>query len=116
MIDDEIVYWKQKTEIYEKHPLESMIVVTKEKEVMSWQPIETAPKDEWILCYEPNKGFTGGHCYVCKWAYDNQFWYDKISDILFIKEGEDYTVKYLTCVPTHWMPLPEPPEESISQH
>ena len=80
-----------------------------------WNPIATAPKDQWILCYQPrNKGFTDGHCYVCKWAYNDQFWYDKVSDILFIKEGEDYTVRYLTCVPTHWMPLPEYPSDWTS--
>ena len=80
-----------------------------------WQPIETAPKDKWILVYQPNGEhngikFTGGHCYVCKWAYDNQFWYDKTSNILYEPTPKEKVVTYLTCVPTHWMPLPEPPK------
>jgi hypothetical protein len=82
-----------------------------EPDVDGWKPIETAPKNEWILAYQSNgTGFTGGHCYVCQWAYDDQFWYDKTSNILEIKRLEDKVTTYLTCVPTHWMPLPEPPK------
>ena len=33
MIDDEIEYWKQKTEVYEKHPLESMIASKYREEI-----------------------------------------------------------------------------------
>ena len=77
---------------------------------MTWQPIETAPKtDEWILCYgqacdedgdDPRiftacwtnwrngKTLKGGH-----WQFA---WFD----------GGYYG----RCEPTHWMPLPEPPE------
>ena len=80
-----------------------------------WQPIETAPKDEWILVYQAHGQhggmvFTGGHCYVVKWAYGNEFWYDKSSNILEIQDMKDHATTYFTCVPTHWMPLPEPPE------
>ena len=80
-----------------------------------WQPIETAPKDEWILTYQAHGQhggtvFTGGHCYVAKWAYGNEFWYDKSSNILEIQDMKDHATTYFTCVPTHWMPLPAPPE------
>ena len=80
-----------------------------------WKPIETAPKDQWILAYRPNGShggieFKGGHCFVCCWAYDDQFWYDKTSNSLEVAKLEDVVVKYLTCVPSHWMPLPASPE------
>ena len=79
-----------------------------------WQLIETAPKDEWILTYQANGErdgivFTGGHCYVAKWAYGNQFWYDKSSNILDIPDTKNHVATYFTCVPSHLMPLPEPP-------
>ena len=81
-----------------------------------WQPIETAPKDEWILVYQAHGQhggmvFTGGHCYVAKWAYGNEFWYDKSSNILEIQDMKDHATTYFTCVPTHWMPLPLPPKK-----
>ena len=81
-----------------------------------WQPIETAPKDEWILTYQAHGQhggtvFTGGHCYVAKWAYGNEFWYDKSSNIFEIQDMKDHATTYFTCVPTHWMPLPPPPKK-----
>ena len=59
-----------------------------------WQPIETAPKNEWVLVHEP-----GWHLMVAKWVYDDQWWYAKSDDGV-----------YLTCRPTYWMELPEPPK------
>ena len=84
--------------------------------LLEWQPIETAPKDEWILTYQAHGQhggtmFTGGHCYVAKWAYGNEFWYDKSSNILEIQDMKDHALTYFTCVPTHWMPLPPPPKK-----
>lgn len=55
-----------------------------------WQPIETAPKDEWFLCCE----YHGPEFYIirpCVWVVNG--WHtggDEIS-------------------PTHWKPIPEPP-------
>ena len=61
---------------------------------MKWQPIETAPKDGTaILVYTCNEGF-----YVV--SYDDIFsapWRVRNDEGL----NEDQ--------PTHWMPLPEPP-------
>jgi len=81
-----------------------------------WQPIDTAPKDEWVLAYQPNgqhggMTFTGGHCYVCRWAYKNEFWYDKTSNVLQEPPPSEKVVTYFTCTPTHWMPLPAPPKK-----
>lgn len=85
---------------------------------MTWQPIETAPKDQWILAYQPHgiaagKVFMGGRCYVCKWAYMDEYWYDKSSNVLERKSHEETVTTYHTCTPTHWMPLPEPPKEGL---
>ena len=60
-----------------------------------WQPIETAPKDKTLIVYQER-------CPVmmAKWARseqdDDDLWY-----------GPDF---YLIW-PTHWMPLPEQPQE-----
>ena len=56
-----------------------------------WQPIETCPKDEWVLVCEP-----GWHLMVAKWIYADQWQYAQIDDPKF----------YLSCRPTHWMMLP----------
>jgi len=82
---------------------------------MVWQPIEAAPKDRWILAYQPHgmfagKFYTGGHWYVCKWAAMDEFWYDKSTNVLEIQPGEEVVTTFHTCIPTHWMPLPEPPK------
>lgn len=56
-----------------------------------WQPIETAPKDAHeILVYED------GEMSITYWNKYAECWdYDVVCD----------------SKPTHWMPLPEPPEE-----
>ena len=61
---------------------------------MSWQPIETAPKDgtEVLLC-EP---LSGGYHFIVVGAFWRQL--DWIT-------GGGRQVD-----PTHWMPLPAPPE------
>lgn len=60
---------------------------------MTWQPIETAPKDGSFIIYGPSIGVI---CEVENWL-DTQF-------ACFFSEsyGRIYN-------PTHWMPLPEPP-------
>jgi len=65
---------------------------------MKWQPIETAPKDGTrYLIFQP---YGGGFdiyeaCYVGGYESGN-VWFSKGRDV--------YN-------PTHWMPLPPPPEE-----
>lgn len=60
---------------------------------MSWQPIETAPKDVTvILVYDYMPGSLAYR--ICYW--DEKYWKDYSSG--------------LVIRPTHWMPLPEPPK------
>lgn len=62
-----------------------------------WMPIESAPKDGTrILAYE--KRLDGDHQYS---PYDVVFW----------DETDWYAPCHIyTTYPTHWMPLPEPPQ------
>lgn len=58
-----------------------------------WQPIETAPKDGTkILAF--NKW---GEYGVAEWVESQQCWFAGYDDF---------------TAPTHWMPLPEPPEDN----
>jgi len=61
-----------------------------------WYPIETAPMDQYIQVYEPKipPHVMSAICDIsgCSFGWVNG------------------TV--LSCNPTHWMPLPEPPENS----
>lgn len=63
---------------------------------MNWQPIETAPKDGTNIIITDGCG-----CYsVVSWANYWAIW-------LFPGYGDSDNEFYY---PTHWMPLPEPPE------
>lgn len=71
---------------------------------MEWQPIETAPMDgTYILIYQHNKMYADYEhtIYVAKYRTDylnNPEWVEAM--------GEEY----ICFDPTHWMPLPKPPE------
>ena len=76
-----------------------------------WQPIHTAPKDQWVLTYDlvgvvPSNQ---SRFVVAKWAYDDQWWYDVVLTRTD-DEYENWIKEYLTCCPVYWMPLPEPPK------
>lgn len=64
-----------------------------------WQPIETAPKklawNEYIL------GSDGSRSFAMEWVEDDNCWADVWDRI----DGE-----YHERFPTHWMPLPDPPQ------
>lgn len=65
---------------------------------MSWLPIETAPRDEnSILIATPERGVTLG-----RWNVAYEQW--EIINMNFHKPEADFY-----DVPTHWMPLPNPP-------
>jgi hypothetical protein len=69
-----------------------------------WRPITTAPKDGTaILIWPAQSALTGStECmiisYVVRWHDWKEAWIEA--------SGEEYD----TFHPTHWMPLPEPPE------
>jgi hypothetical protein len=58
---------------------------------ITWQPIETAPLDEWVLVYAaPAHGLDGFIC-TARYHSDGGWCVDELRHT------------------THWMPLPEPP-------
>lgn len=66
-----------------------------------WQPIETAPQDGRSIMLWISAGETRAHCFApVSITAGGQWWDDSTGDqIKPIKEA------------THWMPLPEPPEQ-----
>ena len=78
----------------------------------AWQDISTAPKDESIIIYHPKAG-------SCEGLYESKTgrWY--ILDGTNLKEYSHYysdfmedlpCLTYLLTPPSHWQPLPEPPQ------
>lgn len=69
---------------------------------MTWQPIETAPKDGthvdlWVKWWRPDTDtFTGARCPDCMWFVTSKQWSSEHS----MRVGKF----------THWMPIPDPPK------
>lgn len=67
---------------------------------INWQPIGTAPKDAWVLVYAPDSDSEYNECVGVSMLYTTpqgqEFWPSFREDRVEIS-------------PTHWMPLPEPP-------
>lgn len=77
------------------------------RKVSAWQPIETAPKDGLkVLVYDESFGLPQK-----AWFGKDQF-NEEYEGWLF-GDGDDYSCgMYFTPInPTHWMPLPKPPQE-----
>jgi hypothetical protein len=79
---------------------------------MTWQPIETAPKDRPVLLWRSDADVTEGGAISIgvmgatgKWAAMTDG--DLIDEI---KSGSTWT--YIDG-PTHWMPLPAPPANPV---
>jgi hypothetical protein len=78
-----------------------------------WQPIKTAPKDgDSILVYcqkEQMVGLAQWYRRIIrgeyKWAW---YWTHAEPD----EDSEEWWDCYPTCFPSHWMPLPAPPEDA----
>ena len=64
-----------------------------------WKPIETAPEDRPLLLW------TGSNQYVGTWA-QNPFTGDVSFIVCTLESGDQVLIK-----PTHWQPLPQPPEK-----
>ncbi len=62
----------------------------KDAKVMSWLPIESAPRGQEVLCYHP------------KWGNDRM----SLTPVMRVGFVSDWHNR----PPTHWMPLPEPPK------
>lgn len=76
------------------------------KQIMKWEPIETAPKDgERILGYWSREGYQGGNTHemaVVSWDSENEWWG------LDVSSGE--CVEFSQWTPTHWTPIPNLPK------
>ena len=66
---------------------------------MGWRPIETAPKKKAVMVkFEDTQGSRDFES-TCIWDKAGDEWVD-------VEERRGFQFRY---VPTHWMPLPEPP-------
>ncbi len=71
---------------------------------MKWQPIETAPKDGTVVILADDSSV-----YPQGWWRMRKGWVFLDTNV----EGPDYTNGWVKGYgPTHWMPLPDPPEAS----
>lgn len=92
--------------------IKSALKIAENKELRAkapqWQPIETAPKDGrnlWV--------WDGKQQYVAWHGHDWNMDPDEKKDPEWLcGDGDDFSCGYyyLPCDPTHWMPLPTPPE------
>jgi hypothetical protein len=73
--------------------------------VAEWQPIETAPKDGTrLLLFGTERVFLTDRAFVGRWDAE--------------RAGGSWVGPEWRCIPTHWMPLPEPPSAvpSVEAH
>jgi hypothetical protein len=63
---------------------------------MDWQPIETAPESGDFLLWNGKRVAQGSRA-----MDDGEFWW---------ADQDGYDFKPIEPEPTHWMPLPSPPE------
>lgn len=90
-----------------EHPyLEKELVIgprIEEPKEMKWQPIETAPMDyRSILVHAEGRDGVTAVFHVCRFSPDDWFAYTQ--------DSREMMVDFL-WYPTHWMPLPSPPED-----
>lgn len=92
----------------------------------AWQPIETAPKDgSLVIVYRPPPSLgVWDRVVLARWfevypdtgePAGNWFWYSDTGDVWDEAEFEDAIVHddaYEANNFTHWMPLPDPPDET----
>lgn len=77
-----------------------------------WQAIETAPRDGvLVLLWQEDQGFGVGY-----YSEYTEEWWEAVDDETqkLQQETEVHLTSFsegLLYSPTHWMPLPEPPED-----
>lgn len=77
---------------------------------MDWQPIETAPKDgTYILVWSEREGWRGNPRMVCATWEPSGTGAWAIYGAGPTRHSEQWLDRGI--IPTHWMPLPEPPKE-----
>jgi hypothetical protein len=77
-----------------------------------WMPIETAPQDGsqillWGPCMQISVGYFQQHS-----SWGEEPWMLTADGCMAIERMSDFGVDYRTASPTHWQPLPSPPEPS----
>jgi hypothetical protein len=78
--------------------------------VSEWQPIETAPRDGTpFLAFNSLVGVYHT-AYTTRWTGEpNEEGYEGFPCGFWHSGGRCYPFGKWDCVPSHWMPLPEPP-------
>ena len=81
---------------------------------MSWQPIETAPKDGTKILIVNSDGEIGVAAFVPEWYERKEFVRAaKDGDVYkTVREDIGYWDTNEACCPTHWMPLLAAPEKT----
>jgi len=73
-------------------------------EITGWQPIETAPKNKQvIMLFFPN----GCDMQMVEKSKIGLGFWD--TDDWYHLDSRGFSMTYLGEIPTHWMPLPDPP-------
>lgn len=72
-----------------------------------WLPIEIAPKDGTdILLFDRERG-----CVVGEWDYGDEAWIYAVTDVEISGAPKGTMFCSYFPAPTHWMPVPEPPDD-----
>lgn len=79
--------------------------------IMTWQPIETAPKDQLIMLWRPD-AYWWAKRDIAIWCKDNLARKPKPYWQSLLIQGK---VMQRYWYPTHWQPLPQPPTQPITE-
>jgi len=82
------------------------------RNIRTWQPIATAPKDGTKMDLWMPSGHRVTNCYWGRPEHscgENEGYCDSHPDHDGWVDGEDFMNGYTTQEPTHWMPIPKPP-------